>query len=139
MALQLDPWFPAALKSKGVTIVNADGTTKKTLYTAGINGGKVTFINWATDDTATADGQLWINDTVIDCLLGTKTIPISAGFITGTPAFSFFDGIQIPGVAIDRDGQRHLLVPPSGVIKVSTKVAVTAAKTHYVWAQAIDF
>jgi hypothetical protein len=139
MAKTTTPFFPATLNIGQCTLVNADGTTKKTLLTAGAEGAKVVMINVASDDTATADVLLWETIGGTDYLLGMKTIPITAGFVTGTPAFNFFDGIQIPSIPIDRDGQRYLFVPTSGILKVSVKVAVTAAKTLYFFAAGFDF
>lgn len=139
MVFTLDPFFPSALKTNAVLIQPADTTTKKTLYTAGSNGGKVLSLNTSSDDTATEDLQIWLTISSTDFLLGTKTIAITAGFITGTPTFNWFDGIQIPGLPIDRDGQRYILMPPAGILKVSAKVTVTAAKTLYTTAMAYDF
>lgn len=139
MAFNNDPFFYSALKTAVQTIVNADGTTLKTVYTAGANGGKVVGIGQTTDDTATEDCQLWLTVGAVTVLLGTKTIPITAGFVTGTPAFNWFDGIQMPFVPIDRDGQRYLPIPPAGVLKWGSKVAVTAAKTHYLTCLCYDY
>lgn len=139
MAFTLDPFFPSLLKTSSVTIKPADTTTLKTILTAGSNGGKVVALSTASDDSATEVLQLWLTMSAVDYLLGTKQIAISAGFITGTPAFNWFDGIQIPGLPIDRDGQRYILLPPSGILKVGSTVTVTAAKTLYTTAMAYDF
>jgi hypothetical protein len=139
MAKTTTPFFPATLNIGVATLVNADSTNKKTVLTAGSEGAKVVQVNVASDDTATADILLWMTISGVDYLLGMKTIAITAGFVTGTPAFSFFDGIQIPSLPIDRDGQRYLLMPASAILKVSAKVAVTAAKTLYFTATGYDF
>jgi len=139
MALNSDPFFPASIKSTGVKIQPADTTTLKTLWTAGANGSKIVAVGTSSDDSATEDLQLWFNNGTIDILLGTKTIPITAGFITGTPAFNWFDGIQIPWLPIDKDGQRYLILPAAGLLKIGAKVTVTTAKTLYTTAIGSDF
>jgi hypothetical protein len=139
MAKTYDAFVPSAINVSAVTIVPADTTTKKTLWTAGSEGGKVTMINSSSDDTATKDLQLWLSLSGVDYLLGTKTIPITAGFITGTPSFNWLDGIQIPSIPIDRDGQRYLFVPPSGILKVGATATVTTAKTHYITAFGLNY
>lgn len=139
MAFTLDPFFPASLKTNSVLIQPADTTTKKTIYTAGSNGGKVVALFTSSDDSATEDLQIWLTISSTDYLLATKTIAITAGFVTGTPAFNWFDGIQNPGFPIDRDGQRYILMPAAGILKVSSKATVTVAKTLYTTAMAYDF
>ena len=139
MALNSDPFFPASIKSTGVKIVPADTTTLKTLWTAGANGSKVTAVGASSDSSATEVVQLWFNNGTIDILLGTKQLAISAGFITGTPAFNWFDGVQIPWLPIDKDGQRYLILPAGGLLKVAATVTITAAKTIYHTAIGTDF
>lgn len=138
MAKNLTPWFPNAIMSKAARILPADTTALVTLWTPGVEGSKITAIGVASDDTATKDLQLWLTIGGVDFLLGTKTIPVTAGFITGTPAFNFFDGTQIPWVPIDSDGQRHLLLPSTAVLKGKVTAAMTAAKTMYIYMQGVD-
>jgi hypothetical protein len=139
MAMNTEPRFPDLVKWAGVTIVNADGTAFKTLWTAPVNGSKITSISATSDDTATKDMQLWMSKGGVDFLLGTKTIAITAGFVTGTPAFNWFDGVQIPGLPVDADGQRYLFLENGCVLKAKLTVAATAAKTHYLTAYGCDF
>lgn len=139
MAMNPIPAFPALVSTTHMKLVNGDGTGLKTLLTPGANGTKITAIGVSSDDTSTRDISLWVTISGVDYLLGTKTIPVTAGFITGTPAFSFFDGIQMPWVPIDSDGQRYLLLMSGAVLKVKTAVAVTAAKGIYFYVNSQDF
>lgn len=139
MAMNTVPRFPDVPKWNAVTILPADTTTLKTLWTPPANGSKIVSINVASDDTATKDMQLWVSKGGTDYLLGTKTIAITAGFITGTPAFNWFDGVQIPAIPVDADGQRYLLLESGAVLKAKVTVAVTAAKTIYISAFGMDF
>lgn len=133
------PFFRASIKTHGITIVPADTTAKKTIYTAGASGGKVVALLSATDDTANELCFLWLNDGTTDLLIGCKTIPLTAGFVTTVPTFNWFDGIQIPGIPIDRDGQRFLELPANGILKISAAATITAAKTIYTTAIAADY
>lgn len=139
MPMNTTPRFVDVPKWNAVTIVPADTTALKTLWTPPANGSKIVSIGVASDDTATKDMQLWVTKGGVDYLLGTKTIAITAGFITGTPAFNWFDGIQLPWLPVDADGQRYLLLESGAVLKAKLTAAATAAKTFYLTAFGADF
>lgn len=139
MAMNAVPYFPAAIKTAAAKITPTETTTLVTLWTPGTNGSKIVSIGVASDDTATKDAQLWVTFGGVDHLLGTKTIAITAGFVTGTPAYNFFDGIQMPWLSIDSAGQRYISLVSGAVLKAKVTVTMTAAKTMYFYAQGIDF
>jgi hypothetical protein len=133
------PRFLDVPKTGLVQILPADTTTLKTIWTPGANGSKIVSLGVASDDTATKDMQLFLSKGGTDYLLGTKTIAITAGFITGTPAFNWFDGVQLPWLPVDADGQRYLLLDFGTVLKAKLTAAATAAKTFHIYAQGSDF
>ena len=60
MAAGTSPIFGQNVKTQVTTFVNADGTTKKTIYTAGANGSRILAIAATTSDTAANDVNLYV-------------------------------------------------------------------------------
>lgn len=130
------PIFIGTVKTAAQTFVNADGTTLKTLYTAGASGGKVQFLEAASDDTAARILRLHVQrgGAGADYLLGSVNVPLASG--TGAvAAVNLLSAAQLPGIL--EDGT--LLLGPSDVLKGSVEVAVTALKTLTVVAAGGDY
>ena len=61
MAANTSPIFVVDVQTAAVTIVNADGTNKKTLVTANAtNGSRVLSVTATSDDTAVVDLDLFV-------------------------------------------------------------------------------
>ncbi|WP_300164282.1 hypothetical protein [Solidesulfovibrio sp.] len=129
MAANTQPIFPGIPRNDPVTLVNADGTTKKSLLTAGANGARVDSLHVATDDTSTAVLGVYLTKSGVDSYLGAVTIPAGAG---GTGAS--------PVELLDTINAGNPMVLGAGVsLKVGVAAAVTAGKTLTVVAFAGDF
>lgn len=132
------PIFPGSIVNGVTTIVNADSTNKKTLVTAGSNGTRVEAISVTSDDTTTRVLQFWITVGGVDYLLGEVSATLGAGSDGATKAINALNATDLPWVR--SEGGNPVLYLKSGeVLKVMTKVAVTAAKTIYVRAQGVDY
>lgn len=121
------PVFFVTPKTPVVQILPADALALKTLHTP-TNPTKVTAVMATSSDTASRDVTLYVTKGGVDYPLGTVNIPITAGTITATPAVNLLDPAKIPGLPIDSDGQRYLLLEAGAVLKAAVLVAVTAAK-----------
>lgn len=121
------PAFFVTPKTSGVQIVNADGTALKTIHTP-TTATKVTAVMASSSDTAARDVTLYITKGGVDYPLGTVGIPITAGTIAATGGVNLLDPSKIPGLPLDSDGQRYLLLEVGAVLKAAVLVAVTAAK-----------
>jgi len=128
MAGTATPIFPQTIKTYAAQLLTADGTTKKTLVTAGANGSRVDAINAASTDTTARDLQLWITQGGTDYLLGTVQLPINAGNTNASPSVDVLRSAQIPGLAYDANGNRVIYLGSGAVLKVAVLAAVTAAK-----------
>ncbi|MGH7460904.1 MAG: hypothetical protein ACREMA_07730 [Longimicrobiales bacterium] len=115
-------------------IVNADGATLKDLVSAGASGSKVVAVMIATDETAQREARLWLTRSATAYLLGNINVPIGAG-IGGAAGVNLLSAVQIPGLPVDQDGQRYVLLESGDKIQISVAVAVTAAKT--IWFSAV--
>ena len=133
------PIFPGAIKWNGVQIANADGTAFKTLWTPGASGSKIVALSLASDDSATRDILLAVTKGGVDYPIGTMQVAITAGTVVATVAQNFFDGVRLPWLPVDGDGQRYMLLESGCVLKAKPLVAVTATKFVTLTAYGSDF
>lgn len=121
MAANTTPIFPGTVTTDAVRFENADGTTAKTLLTAGSAGTRVDSIVVTSTDTAAKTLTLGLLKGSVTYRIGEIVVPIGAG-TNGTekPA----DGITLALPSIG--GSIHL---ESGCsLTVSAQVAVTSGK-----------
>lgn len=131
--------FTQSIKLTQATIVNADSTTKKTLFTAGANDSVVKSLHAISDDTAAKVVNVYVNDGTTDNYIGAVTVPITSGFTGAIAAVDLLNGTLFPNLPYDANGKRVLPLPAGYVVKVSVQAAVTAAKTIYVTCMAEDY
>jgi len=135
--------FPQTPKRGMVQVANADGTTKKTVVTAGANGSKIVAVTAASDDTGNRTFNIYVTRSGTSYLLGTVTIPTLAGTDGSAPGIDILGGgttNQIPGLPVDNDGQRYILLESGDTLQAAlTTGAVTAAKTVHLSAVYADF
>lgn len=136
MAQNTSPIFGLTPISTPVTIVNGDTTTKKTVYTAGSNGGRLLAIAASTDDTTAVRCNIYVTVSGTDYTLGQVTVPIGAGTGTGdAPSVNLLDATKLPFLASDGS----LLLPASAIVKVAANATVTSGKTVYLTGIALDY
>lgn len=136
------PIFPQTIVNTPVTIVNADGTGKKTVYTGGTNGSKVENIQVTNTDSGVAYTlQFFMTISATDYLIGSVNIPLSAGNTSAAPTVNALNYANNWGVALNTDsnGNNYLYVANGTTLKAAVTVAVTAAKTVTILAQGDDF
>lgn len=117
------------IKTPGVSLQNADGTTAKTLYTSGANDSVVKSLMISSDDSAVQNVQVIVNDGTIDRVIGTVNVPASAGTNGTVAAVDALAAAMLPGLPVDQNGKRVLPLQATFVLKLKSLVAVTAAKT----------
>lgn len=132
MATNKDPIFLNSVSTVNQSIATADGTSAKTLATAGADGAAVMRVSAVTTDTSDVIAVLKVNDGAVTVVIGEVIVPAGAGTDGATPAKNLLDPAAMPGV-FQEDGS--LVLGPSAILTVNAKVAVTAAKTLDVTAQ----
>lgn len=125
MAANVTPIFPVAVNNGSVTIVNADGTTAKTLFSAGANGSRIDQIVCTSDDSASETIQLIINDGSNNNIVGEISIPAGAGTNGSTKGVKVINSTDLPWLP----DSGSIFIKTGYSIKVKSKAAVTAAKT----------
>jgi len=120
--------FTQNIKLSGATIVPADTTTLKTLFTAGTNDAIVKAINVQSTDTAARVVQLWVNDGSTDFLIGSVNIPLRSGDNGTAATIDLLGGTLMPSLPYDSSGKRILPLPAGYILKVNSQATVTSAK-----------
>jgi hypothetical protein len=128
------PIFPATLVDDNVTIANADGTTAKTIHTAGANGTRIEKLIAVSTDTSARDVSILVNGVSI----GTVSVPAGAGNSSGTAAKDILADPNIPGI-IDAYGNKVIYVKGSATLQAQMGTTITAAKNVYVSAMGGGF
>lgn len=121
------------------TIVNADGTTAKTIFTAAAEGSRVLGLSLTSDDTAIRDLALYIRKSGTDYLIGTVRIPIAAGTDGAVPSVNGLNSTDLPFLPIDNNGIPYIELATGETLKAGVLVAVTAAKTVTIVAFGKDY
>lgn len=129
MAKQSNLYITRTIKTPGVSIANADGTTAKTLYTAGADDAVMKSLMITSDDSAAQNVQVILNDGSTDRVLGTVPVPANAGTNGTIVAVDAFSATMLPGLPVDQNGKRVLPLQATHVVKLKSVAAVTAAKT----------
>lgn len=135
MPANTSPIFALTANHTGQTFVNADGTGKKTVFTAGSNGSLLESISAVSDDTALVNLDVWITLGGTDYAVGTRQVPIGGGNTVDTATVSLLDQTKHPWVRADGS----IFLPSGALVKVSPRAAVTAAKTVTVVGHGSDF
>lgn len=129
------PIFPDTIKTVGLDIENADGTTAQTLLTAGSNGARVNNISVISDDTSAVILDVYYNDGATDFRIGAITVPTLAGTDGSTPSVSLLNNTDLPFLGEDLS----LFIEATKLIKIAPQSAVTAAKKVSIVAQYGDY
>lgn len=110
------------------SLLPADTTTYKTLYTAGANDAVVKGLNAVSTDTAARNLVLVVNNGSADFMLGVVNIPITAGDTGAIASVDLLASALIPSLPLDQNGKRVLPMQSGHILKVGVLVAVTANK-----------
>lgn len=142
MPVTATPIFPQTIVNTPVTIVNADGTNKKTVYTGGTNGSKVENILITNTDTNAYTIQFFMTISATDYLIGSINLPVSAGNTSAAPTINPLStaGNWGPALNLDSNGNPYIYVANGSTLKAAISTgSVTAAKTITILAQGDDF
>jgi hypothetical protein len=139
MAFSNQPIFPQGLVNGVQTFVAADTTTVKAIQAAGTNGTKIESFIVTSSDTAARDMAIYITISAVNYLIGTVSIPITAGFIDSTVSVDIMRSAQIPGFAYDPNGNKYLYLAPGSTLSAAINTTVTTAKTITAFVQGGNF
>lgn len=135
MAANTSPIFVLTANNKGITFVNADGTTLKDVFVAGTNGSRLASIAATTNDTSTNNVKIEIYDGSTAYWAGTVAVPTLSGTDGSTAAVNLLSLSMCPW--LNSDGS--LFLPTGWKVQVAPLVAVTTAKTLTLVALGADY
>jgi hypothetical protein len=135
MAANTSPIFALSANLTELTFVNGDGTTAKTAFTAATDGSVLQHLNAVSDDTATVEMEVYVDDGTTAYLLGTIDVVTLSGTDGTNPAVDLMSPSLIPGLGPDGE----LFLKTGYTVEVAPKAAVTAAKTVTIVAIGIDY
>ena len=135
MAANTSPIFVLTMNNKGVTFVNADGTSNKDLFVAGANGSRLASIAATTNDTSTNNVKISLYDGSTAWWAGTVAVPTLSGTDGSTAGVNLLSLSLCPW--LNSDGS--LTLPSGWKVQVAPLVAVTAAKTLTLVALGADY
>jgi hypothetical protein len=127
------------LQNKAVTIVPADTTAAKTVYTASADDAICKGLSCVSDDTAAVNLRVLLTIGGTDYQIATVNIPIASGTNGTANAVDVLNSSAMPFLPIDRSGKRYLPLGAGIVLKVAALATVTTAKTVTVTAQIEEY
>lgn len=128
MAVTAKPIFIQAVNVGLATIVPADTTAAKTIFTAGANGSRVSAITVHSTDTALRDVVLSLVRSATSYPLFTISVPINAGNTNAIGALDLLRSPLLPGLPYDAFGNRYIDLKSGDTLTINTTTTVTAAK-----------
>jgi hypothetical protein len=129
MALSTDPVFVQLPKIGPAAFTNTDAAnTKKTVVTAGGNGGKLFGLSVTSTDTTARVAQVWLTRGATSYLLTAVSIPALSGTDGTTPNIDLLNNTQWPGLPYDGNAQNFVLLQGGDLIQVSLTTQVAAGK-----------
>ena len=142
MAVTATPIFPQTITNAVATIVPADTSSLKTLYTGGSNGSRVENILVTNTDAAAAYAiQLTVVISATNYLIGTVNVPLSAGNTTAAPTVNLLSALNNfgPYICKDSNGNPYLYLANGAVLKVNSTTTVNTSKQVTFFAQGGDY
>jgi len=128
MAVTETPIFPQTVVNEIQKIENADGTSLKTLITAGADGTRIDAIILTSTDTSHRDLQLFITISGTDYLLATTTVQANSGNSNTIPSINLLASFNMVSLAVEANGNKVLFLKSGAILKIKTTTTVTAAK-----------
>lgn len=102
------------------TFAIGDTTTKKTIWTAGTDGGRIDSIMCSTDDTTAVNLAFYISISSTDYYIGNVNVPIGSGYTTVARVDAMSTLAPILG---------YLALPPAALLRCNCVATMTTAKT----------
>jgi hypothetical protein len=119
------PAFISSPKNPAVAFANADGTSFKTIMTAGASGSRLDSLVGSSSDTVSNVLQLAVQKSGVDYVVGEVTIPANAGTNGTVKSVACLNATDLPGLAYTENGAVYL--ENGAVLRGRMKTAVAGA------------
>lgn len=139
MPVSNQPIYPQTIVSAVAQIQNSDGTTLKTLFTAGANGSRIENILVSSTDTTNRDLMFYVTVGGTDYLLATIQCPLTSGNSnTVGPLFALSNTLFI-GLNTDPNGNKYIYLANGAVLKAKAGSTVTSGRVIQFLIQGGDY
>jgi hypothetical protein len=133
MAVSNVPFFPQALLSPPTQFTNSTSTSTPTqILPTKTNGVKLEAILIASTDTSARDFNLYLNVSATNYLIGTVSIPASAGNSNSTPAVNLLSALTgaspLLPIPKDSNGNPYLYLDSSTALYAAPATTITSGK-----------
>lgn len=126
--MSASPSFIGTLQTPAAQFQNADGTTFKTLLTAGASGSRVDSLFASNSDTGSAYVvQLALQKSAVDYVIGEVNVPLGSGTNGTAKSVALLNPTDIPGLAYTEAGALFLASGVALRARVKTAVAGSSA------------
>jgi hypothetical protein len=132
MAKSTSLFLPKGANNQSVTILPADTTVAKLVFTAGADDSDVKAIVATSNDTAAVNLAVYVTRSAVDYLLGTVNVPLGAGTDGTKPSVDVLAALGIPGLPLDDALKPYLPLKTGDTLKIGALVTITAAKTVWI-------
>ena len=131
MAVTATPVFPQAIHTAAVALT----TSYQAVYTPGANGSKIDALIVTSTDATARDLTLAVQISAADYVIGTVSIPITAGTINSAPSVDLLRNSQIPCFAYDAFGNKCLYLANGSVLRAK----ISSGTSVQIFIQGADF
>lgn len=139
MAKQTSLYLTQAVKTAAATVVAADTTGWKTVYTAGADDAVLKGLLAVSDDTSAVNLRVGLDIGSTVYQIGCINLPAGAGTNGTANGIDLLNALSIPGLSLDRDFKRILPLAAGVIVKVAALATVTSGKTVTVTAIAEEY
>ena len=126
MAKQTDLYLTNLLKNASVTILPADTTALKTVYTASADDAVVKGLSATLSEAVARNVRLWLTIDAVDYQIAGIPIPASAGDTGAVVAVDLLNATALSFLPLDRNGKRVLPLGAGVILKASVAATVAA-------------
>lgn len=116
-----NPIFELTPVISGSTLMNADGTNLKTIFTAGSSGGRIDAIIITSNEAISGSIAFYINNGSADFYIGNVPVPPGSGYNSA---------VKVDGLTwLKPTYLSFIQLPPTYTLKAGDTVAVTSGST----------
>jgi len=130
--------FNSIINSTGAGSLGSDSNGVP-LFTAGSYGSRVITLIASSTDTSNQTVFIYASGSAGIIPIGSAVVTARAGDSTNVSNTDFLNGGNIPGLPIDNTGRQYIPLDPGYVLKASSAVAVTSAKTIWLYTYALNY
>jgi hypothetical protein len=138
MAFSTTAGYPRSILSVAAKITSSDGTTLKTLVTAGADGALINSLIASSSDNQSRYLQVYYTKSGVDYLLGSVLINSLSGN-NGNASVALLPSSYLQIYTVDSEGNRCLRLAAGDSLKLAIAVATSATKEIHISGSGVSY